>query len=252
MKLFSGKYTKYIIELFLLIVSIAFTLLLTDLPKEIQFVHNYFNYILILIVAIWFILFTIKIKFENNINQLFDTIIELQIKNGNHKNENKRLIELLDTLKYQISGSWNEQLRTISNGLKFDNTYRITVYLRTHNKFISFARYSNNPEFSKFGRSYIDNNHEYIYKAWENGEGKTTIDIPDNTRKMKSKAIWVNYLYTKDKFNKIGIVVFETTDKSGKKLVKCKLNQATQQINKFINESLDIKPDIYIAMNEGL
>jgi len=202
--------------------------------------------------SLWIIFLIFKIKFENDIVQELASINELQKKYDNQKNETNRLIQLLDTLKYQISGSWNEQLRTITKELKFDNKYRITVYLRTFNKFLSFARHSNNPEFSKYGRSYIDNKDEYIYHAWANGEGISEIDNPDNIRNMPSRKIGVFYLYTNDESNKFGIVVFETTDKKSKLLIKTKLKEATHKINKNINESLEIKPDISIAMKEGL
>lgn len=238
-----------VIDFFILLVSIIFTLAIEGkLVEYFSFAKKHPMWTILILGVFWIYLFWRKIKYEVLQDDLQEKLNEI-------KEENKFYTDLISSFKYQISEPLENKLFEVSKKLKFDNNYRITVYTYTKNRFFSIGRYSHNEEYRKFGRIAIRDQNELLFKAWQNGNLTQTLK-PDVRRKMKSQKISIHYLYEKNdelpEKNKFGVVVFETTNKKDKKFNNGNLDSCIKEISEFFHSSWNIRQDLNFAMQEGL
>lgn len=242
------KYSHRIVDIFITITAITFTLLIEGKFNEFEVVQKHpVNFIVIMTLISVFLAWK-KISYEisqDNLKEELDSI----------KEENSFLKELISSFKYQISQPLEDKLYEVYNELKFDNHYRITVYTYTKDRFFSIGRYSKNTHYKSFGRIAIKDKNELLFQAWHNGELNKTIS-PDKRRKMPSEKIAIKYLYERNELtpnkDKFGVVVFESTQKNTKKLNNSQLDNAVKTINIFLNDKMGIRQDLNFAIEQGV
>jgi hypothetical protein len=237
------------VDILLPIVAILFTLLVEGkLSEYISYTKEHPLNSIGIMVTISLILAGLKIYHEYNKKNLQE---ELELLGE----ENKFLIGLISEFKYQISKPLEDKLYEIFRDLKFDGQYRITVYTHTAGRFFSIGRYSENPNYKKFGRIAIRDKNELIFKAWENEELTETVH-PNQKLNMRSVKISIKYLYEKNdttpKKDRFGIIVFETTKNKENKIKNGNLDNAVEKVQNFFNEQWHIKQNLNFAMQEGL
>ncbi|EIN8285902.1 hypothetical protein LO840_001674 [Campylobacter coli] len=94
-----------------------------------------------------------------------------------------------------ISGYFDDQLRNISDDLKYSEEERLTLFLysSSQNKFYSVGRYSKSAKFNKLGRYVIDDEREYVYSVINEQEEKHNAKSPSIDSKkfnMQSKSMY--------------------------------------------------------------
>ncbi|EAI8833051.1 hypothetical protein CX019_07695 [Campylobacter coli] len=94
-----------------------------------------------------------------------------------------------------ISGYFDDQLRNISDDLKYSEEERLTLFLysSSQNKFYSVGRYSKSAKFNKLGRYVIDDEREYVYNVINEQEEKHNAKSPSIDSKkfnMQSKSMY--------------------------------------------------------------
>ena len=182
MKKWLNKSWILFVDILLPIVAILFTLLVEGkLSEYISYTKEHPLNSIGIMVTISLILAGLKIYHEYNKKNLQE---ELELLGE----ENKFLIGLISEFKYQISKPLEDKLYEIFRDLKFDGQYRITVYTHTAGRFFSIGRYSENPNYKKFGRIAIRDKNELIFKAWENEELTETVH-PNQKLNMRSVKI---------------------------------------------------------------
>jgi len=240
---------KYrIVDVFIPLVAIIFTLLIEGKFDDIGSVKRHPIFLMSIMFVFSFILIVLKIYFEYSEENLKKKVSSLSVENDFFK-------ELISSFKYQISQPLEDKLYEIYNELNFDNRYRITVYTYTKKQFFSIGRYSANTHYKEFGRISIKNENEVLFDAWHNGELNKKVN-PNSERKMPSEKIAIKYLYEKNehspKKDKFGVVVFETTNSNTKKLNNGKLDSTVKNLNEFLNDNMGIRQDLNFAMQEDL
>lgn len=242
---------KYIvlIDILIPIVAILFTLLVEGkLEEYIPYTKKHPLNSIVIISFFSLLLVCFKIYYEYNKYNLQEEFNLL-------KEENTFLKGLISNFKYQISKPLEDKLFEIFRDLRLDSHYRITVYTYTSGRFFSIGRYSENPNYKKFGRIAIRDTDEIIFKAWSGGE-LTEIIQADNRRNMKSVKISIRYLYEKNenspKKDRFGIIVFETTKRSESKINNGNLNNSVEKIQEFFNITWHIKQNLNFAIEEEL
>lgn len=249
MKKWFKKHWILFVDIFIPIVAIFFTLLVEGkLSEYITYTKEHPVNSILIMVLISLLLAGLKIYYEYNKENLQDELESLG-------EENQFLKGLISEFKYQISKPLEDKLYEIFRDLKFDGHYRITVYTHTSGRFFSIGRYSENPNYKKFGRIAIRDKNELIFRAWENGELTETVQ-PNQKLNMKSVKISIKYLYEKNevapKKDRFGIVVFETTKNKENKIKNGNLDNAVEKIQKFFDEQWHIKQNLNFAMQEDL
>jgi hypothetical protein len=242
------KHENRIIDVFTPVLAILFTLWVEGKFNEIPEIKAHPVNMMIGLSVLTIILAWRKISYEvrqDDFKEKLQTSTE----------ENEYLKQLISAFKYQISQPLEDKLFEIYESLRLDNQYRITVYTYTKGRFFSIARYAKNQHYKKFGRIAIGDRNELLFKAWEDGELNEAVS-PDSNRKMPSCKIAIKYLYEKNDINpqkdKIGVIVFETTNHRDSKLNNGKLKETVKIINDFMNESWNIKQDLNFAISEGV
>lgn len=237
------------VDISLPIIAILFTLLVEGkLSEYIVYTKEHPSNSIVIMVVISLILAGLKIYYEYNRENLKEELESLG-------EENQFLKGLISEFKYQISKPLEDKLYEIFRDLKFDGQYRITVYTHTAGRFFSIGRYSENPNYKKFGRIAIRDKNELIFKAWENGELTDTVQ-PNQKLNMRSVKISIKYLYEKNETtprkDRFGIIVFETTKNKENKIKNGHLDSAVEKVQNFFNEQWHIKQNLNFAMQEGL
>lgn len=242
---------NYFVDFALLVLSIALTIFImiitSDKFKSIEFVNRHPTLIILTDIFLLLVSAIIKLCYEIQQKNIKQKIVGI-------KEENNFLNELIKRFKYQICGHLESVL---FNSLKEfqlheDTKYRVTVYTYTKGRFFSIGRFSHSPSYKNFGRIAIRDQSELLFKSWNHGELIETV-IPCEKRNMKSIKIAIRYLYeTKDKKDKFGVIVYETTKKNDTKLKNGNLEKMTLNINQYFFEKMNIRQDLNFAMDEGL
>lgn len=237
------------VDLFIIITAIVFTLLVENkLIDLIPYTKKHPMNSILIMGVFSIILAILKIYYEYNKKNIQEELKLIQ-------EENQFFKSLISEFKYQISKPLEDKLFQVFRDLKFDGHYRITVYTYTAGRFFSIGRYSENPNYKKFGRIAIRDKNELIFKAWRNGEITDTV-TPCEKLNMKSVKISIKYLYEKNditpKKDRFGIIVFETTNAKDRKIKNGDLDSAVETIQKFFDEQWHIKQNLAFAIEEGL
>lgn len=245
---FLKKNKIYLIEIGILLITILFTLHIENKFEKVAWIHDNYNFYVIILILVTVILAFFKIQHESNEKDCIKENEELL-------NESKYLQELISTFKYQISKPLEDKLHEIYQKLSFNSNHRITVYTYTKGCFFSIARYSSNQNYSSFGRIAIKSKDEFIFKVW-NGENKCENLYVCSDRKMPTKKACAHFLYEKNdthpEKDRIGLVVFESIKSSDNKFNNGKFLEYVKEINSFINKHMEIKQDLNFAIQEGL
>jgi len=245
---FIKKNKEHIVDISILILTILFTLHVENKFNEYLWVKKYY-WIILVIISLAIIGLTIaKVIIDRTEKNLLE-------QNQRLENENKSLESLISSFKYQISKPLEDLLHNISKELGFTSRHRITVYTYTNGCFLSIARYSSNPDYTNFGRISIKDTNEFIFKVWSGEENCQTNKICSE-RKMPTQKICVHFLYEKNDAHptkdKVGLVVFESTEKKNKQFNNGKFTAQANKINEFMHENINIKQDLSLAIKEGL
>ena len=246
------KFIKENLDNIIYILSIIFSILLTlhieNKFNKIEIIKNNYWPILLSLVSVTFTLAILQLRLNKKEKNLEEENKKLSIRN-------KYLEDLIASFKYQISKPLEDLLHDVSKRLSFNERHRITIYTYTNGCFFSIARYSKNPSFNKFGRISIDNPNEFLFKVW-NGEEKCQSIKVSPERNMPTKKICAHFLYEYNKEHpkkdKIGLVVFESIENKNKHFNNGKFEKEVEIINEFIQDKLNIKQDLKLAMKEGL
>lgn len=249
MKLFIKKYYILFIEFLIFLFGIILTLLIEGkFDSYIAYAKEHPINSICIVSAVLIILVAIKILYEYNRIKKEENLSLL-------KEENVFLSGLISNFKYQISQPLEDELCKAFRKLKLDNNYRITVYTYTYDRFFSIGRYSENPNYKKFGRIAIRDKKELIFKAWYGNELTEKV-TPDQKLNMKSKKISIKFLYEKNsehpRKDRFGLIVFETTKNKESKLELVNLEEATELIQTYFDNKWNIRQNLTFAMREGL
>ena len=249
MKKLIGKHYILVVEFFIFVFGIVFTLVVEGKFEEyIPYTKEHPLNSITIAVIILFILFIVKIIHEIKKCNTEEDLLEI-------RKENTFLKNLISNFKYQISKPLEDELCKVFKELKLDGQYRISVYTYTADRFFSIGRYSENPKFKRFGRIAIRDKNELIFKAWEQ-QGELIEKVKPNKKlMMKSVKIAVKFLYEKNeespKKDRFGIVVFETIKNKDNKIVSNNLARATEIIQKYFDSNWNIEQDLNFATDEG-
>ena len=134
-------------------------------------------------------------------------------------------------LEKKIYESISDHLGSLSEGLEFNDSERISLYLHDapRKRFILAGRFSKNPELTKINRTAFPENEGCISQAWING-GSYFVEIPINGeynsnafeernisvnkrdfKKLRMKSVAYCLFSISEKYQRIGIIVFEST-----------------------------------------
>lgn len=134
-------------------------------------------------------------------------------------------------LETKIYESISDHLGSLSEGLGFNDSERISLYLHDapRNRFILAGRFSKNPDLRKINRKAFPESEGCISQAWNNG-GKYFIEFHDGEaygfgifekeniainkkdfKKLRMKSVAYCLFSVEEKYRRIGIIVFEST-----------------------------------------
>lgn len=204
------------------------------------------------IVLIIIVIIGLLLTFFNN-----RKIANIEKQNQTLLKDKVALKETLDEYILVFSETITNELHRIAKELKFDDQDRISIYRHVANKFIMIGRYSENEEFNKPGRMQYNDNEGLIAEVWKNHgllvRNRDYQLSPETLRKlrMESKILYGVPLFDQKEQRKVGVVIFETTNSTKKKFNATILKPKAIEINKFLNEHINMEPTIKYAHEKG-
>ncbi|WP_437597595.1 hypothetical protein WMF28_33495 [Sorangium sp. So ce590] len=189
--------------------------------------------------------------------------------------EREKMGDAVEKLRSNYTDMLDTQLSILSNALRLTDKERVSVYMRSVNVFVTFARYSRHPTFTERGRKLYPATEGVIARAWADGSA-IEMDLPDPERKeaeyrkvqgkrcgmpaaslssirMRSRSYAAFAIDDIADIRRVAVIVFESTSPSlpVDEIRKELADGEARRIAEFINRYKAYEPDVGYAQQEG-
>ncbi|WP_139312554.1 hypothetical protein [Novacetimonas hansenii] len=230
--------------------------------------HEFIRYV---IIFIWFLVFVYinyrAVKRTGSITRLKKENSELKEKIDE---TNSTVTELNDCVRE----AWRLFLRVISEGIKLDNSFRVSIFRKNEEVFVMLGRYSEVDRYALRGRATHDIKCGCIGKAWISSNFENYIDnLPDKSdqyndymcqdfdytlsearkMRMRARSIYAFTIKDHDRHN-VAVIVFESVNAHAIDidiLRKAVRETYKDHILSCLNALKSVEPSLSVALSKG-
>ena len=209
----------------------------------VNFSHAHSNYLISLLVGIFFIRYLIEHKFIN------------------YKKKNDKLLEAIKVYRSFISSPIDDLLKDIFHELEMNEKDRLSVFLYSNslNKFFSVGRYSTSNKYNEVGRYIIEDEKEYVFKVLNDYTEEHYKEAPQiknsffkrYKRTMESNSMYGVPIFNKEQSIKIGVLICQSMKQKAfkNKNYRKKIQEKAKKIEELLS-SMKIDPNYIKSSNK--